>query len=343
MSDKTSEFIDHLFNAISNDPLMSAELKISLLRLQLPIHKLSQSDPSFISNPKHPARRTLFITKKLSQHIKCSNDIVKAGHILSELYNSNANANNFTAINSQLEIFAHSLQDNAAIPSGESSHYKAILNNKIKYCIQGYDIPAPCQDLILKLWPTTLFNLLKNHGEQSDQWINATSMYNELLNAIQNIESTQQYKTLKSNYIKIVRRNNHMLQTYNNKNAVEVSIKSLLAHFNHNLQHSSFMPNRVNSNPQNTQQKILSLPLNVKPGVWCEIHINDATPTRRLRLSLINTHSGTLMFVNRKGIKMLEKDAAEFTEELSQGLSRIYKHDALFTRPTTKAQLKKIG
>jgi len=343
MSEKISEFIDHLFNAISSDPDIPAELKISLLRLQLPIHKLSQSDHSFISNPKHPARRTLFITKKLSKYLNTSNDILKAERIISSLYGSNANIANFSSINLQLEKLTHAFQTNDVNHSNKSSHFKTILNNKIKHCIQGYDIPAPCQTLILKLWPTTLFSLLKMHGENSNQWNSAIDMYNELLSAIQNIESSEQNKTLKATYIKIVRRNNHLLQAFNNKSTVEESMKLLLAHFNHSIQTFNSISNNYNSSPQSVQNKIFSLPSNVKPGVWCEIYISDATPTRRLRLSLINTHTGALIFVNRKGIKMLEKDAAEFTEELDQGLSRVYKHDALFTRPSTKTQLKKIG
>ena len=86
-----------------------------------------------------------------------------------------------------------------------------------------------------------------------------------------------------------------------------------------------------------------SLPKEVKHGVWCEIYIDDVTPKRRLRLSLINSQTGVLIFVNRNGIKKLEKDASEFANEIEKGLSMIYTHDALFTKPTTKKQYKKIG
>jgi len=347
MSDKLSDFIDQLFNAISSDAELPAEFKIALLRLQLPIHKLSQTDPGFLTNPKHPARRTLFITKQLSKHIKNSSDVSITERILSELFNSNPNASKFSAINRQLEKFTQTLQkkhkEHSQNNLDPNTHFKKIVNHKVKHCIQGCDIPTPCQDLILKLWPTTLFYLLKKHNINSTQWVKALSIFNELLNAIQPIQNPKQYKLLKISYMNIVRRNNHLLQRYNHEDIVETSIKSLLSHFNHMLRNSEFVVKQTSSDTQSVQQKITLLPSNVKPGVWCEIFIDDAVPTRRLRLALINNHTGMLIFVNRKGIKMLEKDAAEFTNELNKGLSKIYKHDALFTKPASKSQFRKIG
>lgn len=343
MSDNPAEYIARLFNTISSDPYLQAELKISLLQLQLPIHKLSQNDPSFISNSKHPARRTLFITKKLSKNIKNNHGAIKIDRILSKLYNSQPNANDFLSVNQQLERFMASLQNNSPKLPNKKHQIKSIVNSNIKQCINGLHIPARCQDLVLKLWPTALFFILKNHGGQSPQWHNAINTYSELLNSIQAIENATQYCNLKDCYMDIVRRNNHILKLYNPEDIIEAAMKLLLTHFNQALSNSNFITNNKNINTSSTQYKISSLPTFVKPGTWCEIFIDENTPTRRLRLSLINSHTGMLIFVNRKGIKMLEKDAAVFAEELTNGLSKVYKHDTLFTKPTTKPQFRKIG
>ncbi|VAW64049.1 hypothetical protein MNBD_GAMMA08-1047, partial [hydrothermal vent metagenome] len=172
MSDKQSEFIEQLFNTISSDPVMASDLKISLLKLQLPIHKLSLIDPYFISNSKHPARRTLFITRRLCALSKNNATIInKIQLILSEL-GSTPNANKFATINHQLDKLANSIKSvNASkkSPINKLSSLQLTLHQKIKHCIQGHDIPAPCQELVLKLWPQTLFVVLEKHGESSPQ------------------------------------------------------------------------------------------------------------------------------------------------------------------------------
>ena len=345
MTDKQSEFIEQLFNTISSDPVMSAELKISLLRLQLPIHKLSLADSSFFSNPKHPARRTLFIVKNLARISTNDSSIIKKiDIILSELFNSNPNANKFSIVNQNLEKLTTVCKKNNVDSSNTNSpQIKSQLSHKIKHCLQGYDIPAPCQDLILKLWPNTLFYILKNHGDNNSQWNSAINLYSELLDSIQNIKSFEQHSKLKNGFMKVVRSNNNMLLLYNQSDKVEPAIKSLIGHYNHILGNSHFSNTAAAPTTNNHLDDIASLPASVKPGIWCEIYISSNSPARRLRLSLINTQTGQLIFVNRKGIKMLEKHAADFTKELKNGLSRIYKHDALFTRPSERTRFQKIG
>jgi len=349
MTDKQSEFIEHLFNTISNDPTMPADLKISLLRLQIPIHKLSLTDPHFISNPRHPARYTLSISKKISVLAKNNAGVIKKTEcILSELLNIAPNINKFSATNQQLEKLAASLKkkspDISSCEQNNNPQLKRLIAVKIKHCIQGYNIPSSCQDLVFKLWPVALFHLLKTHGENSSQWCNSINMYCELLDSIQTITDVNQHANLKESFIKIARKNNSLLLLYNQNEPVETAIKSLINHFNQLLKNSDFSStSTIKSDKKSVLSKISSLPAAIKPGVWCEIYINDTTPHRRLRLSFINMDTGNLVFVNRNGIKKLEKDAADFTEELNRGLSKLYKHDALFTKSSTKTEFKKIG
>jgi len=348
MTDKKSEFIEQLFNAISNDPTLHAELKIPLLRLQLPIHKLCHSDPYFITNSKHPARQTLLLVKQLSILSKNDSSIIKKIElILSELFTSSPGANRFAQINLQLDKMINLLSNNPgksiSTDNNTKNQLKALLSEKIKHCIEGHEIPAPCQNIALKLWPKTLFYVLKTHGVKSSQWNNAVAMYSNLLDSIQLIKSAAQHNRLKDSFMNIVRSNNNMLLLYHQEKTVEPEIKSLITHFNQLLKSSSYSGRPDKHNPEKTEHKSLDISPAIKPGIWCEIYIDDITPARRLKLSLINIETGMLIFVNRKGIKKLEKNAREFSEELDRGLSKIYKHDALFTKPSIKTQYKKIS
>jgi len=347
MTDKKSEFIEQIFNTISNDPTLPAELKIPLLRLQLPVHNLCQSDPYFITNSKHPARQTLLKVKQLS--VLCKNDssqIKKIDFILSDLFISSPGASKFSQINLQLDKLFISLSNRsdgtASTTKNHKNHLKTLLSEKIKHCIQGHEIPAPCQNIVLKLWPNALFYLLKTHGEESSQWNNAIIMYGNLLDSIQTISSVAQHRHLKDSFMNIVRSNNNMLLLYHQDSVVEPAIKSLITHYNKLLKSSDICEQNTNQS-QSTAIKPLDISPAIKPGIWCEIYIDDITPSRRLKLSLINMETGMLIFVNRKGIKKLEKNAKEFSDEIDRGLSRIYKHDALFTKPSSKTQYQKIG
>jgi len=348
MTDRQTDFVEQLFNAFSSDPTMPAELKISLLRLQLPVHKLSQSDNHFITNEKHPARRTLFTLKRLSHFAKSDSSLIeKVDLILSELMKSSPTAINFGHANQRLELLAQNLESAASesltTKNDQGDKLKQYLNNKIKLCIQGNKIPNTCQDLILRLWPNALFYLLKTHGEKSPHWVNAIEMYCELLDAIQPIANIEQHRQLKDRFMSIARSNNNMLLLYHQESKVEPAIKALITHFNKMLGKSTQTNQTNNRATPSVSDRISSLPSDIKPGIWCEIYIDDVTPSRRLRLSVINIKTGALIFVNRKGIKKLEKDALEFSHELKRGLSKVYKHDALFTKPKSKTSYQKIG
>ncbi len=338
MADRQTSFIEQLFNTISNDPTMPAELKLSLMRLQLPIHTLSLNDPHFLSNDKHPARKTLLIAKRLSNYAKKDTNLIKKiDIIISELYSSSSTATQFASANNQFERLIQQLQiNNSNAPAQEQApidkvDLKTYLNKKIKLCLQGNQIPNECKVLILKLWPAALFHLIKTHGEKTRHWNNALDMFMELIDSLQPLSSIEEYRSLKDSYMKIARSNNNMLLLYHDEKNVEASIKSLIAHYNHILGNSNYGQAAHNMRQISVLDKISSLPSNIKPGVWCEIFIDDAIPKRRLRLSLINIETGMLLFVNRNGVKKLEKDALEFSEELRKGLSRIYTHAELFS------------
>lgn len=218
---------------------------------------------------------------------------------------------------------------------------KQRLKTKLRYCLQHRQVPESCQQLVFKLWPTALFNILKQHDEHSSQWQSAIRLYRELIDSIQPVENRSQYRQLKSDYLPLVRNSNNILLLYHHENRIEPAIKSLLAFYNQSLQTASARL-KPTADPD-ALNKISRLPSMVKPGIWCELYIDEKTPPRRLRLAIINCQTGQLIFVNRHGIKMLEKDADDFTNELLDARSRIYKHDSLFSRGSDKTPFQKIG
>jgi hypothetical protein len=78
------------------------------------------------------------------------------------------------------------------------------------------------------------------------------------------------------------------------------------------------------------QEKLGQLPSMVHPGVWFEIYNGDDKAVRRLKLSVILTGIAKLVFVDRKGIKVIEKDAADFAAELTSEKSRFIADHSTF-------------
>jgi hypothetical protein len=78
------------------------------------------------------------------------------------------------------------------------------------------------------------------------------------------------------------------------------------------------------------QEKLGKLPNMVHPGVWFEIYNGDDKAVRRLKLSVILTGIAKLVFVDRKGMKVIEKDAADFAAELTSEKSRFIADHSTF-------------
>jgi len=78
------------------------------------------------------------------------------------------------------------------------------------------------------------------------------------------------------------------------------------------------------------RQKISALPREVRPGVWFEIFTGEDHAVRRLKLSVIIMDEAKLIFVDRLGKKIIDKDAAVFNEELTAEKSKIIADHSAF-------------
>ena len=72
------------------------------------------------------------------------------------------------------------------------------------------------------------------------------------------------------------------------------------------------------------------MPEVIKPGVWFEVYDGEDRPVRRLKLSVIIVEEARLIFVNRHGKKILEKDVEEFTRELEDERSAAIADHSVF-------------
>jgi hypothetical protein len=78
------------------------------------------------------------------------------------------------------------------------------------------------------------------------------------------------------------------------------------------------------------REKISRLPGNLHPGIWFEIFNGDDKPVRRLKLSVVLTEVAKLIFVDCHGVKVIEKDAADFANELENEQSKFIADHSTF-------------
>jgi hypothetical protein len=78
------------------------------------------------------------------------------------------------------------------------------------------------------------------------------------------------------------------------------------------------------------QEKISRLPGDLHPGIWFEIFNGDEKPVRRLKLSVVLTEVAKLIFVDCHGVKVIEKDAGDFANELENEQSRFIADHSTF-------------
>jgi len=79
-----------------------------------------------------------------------------------------------------------------------------------------------------------------------------------------------------------------------------------------------------------SRAKIAQLPLEVRPGVWFKVFNGDGSAARRAKLSVIIMEEAKLIFVDRVGVKVIEKDAETFTNELATDSSIIIADHSAF-------------
>ncbi len=78
------------------------------------------------------------------------------------------------------------------------------------------------------------------------------------------------------------------------------------------------------------REKIARLGSETRPGDWYEVYNGEDRAVRRLKLSVILTEAAKLIFVDRRGVKVIEKDVSDFIEELNDNRSRMIADHSAF-------------
>ncbi|MBN4063411.1 DUF1631 family protein [Cardiobacterium sp. AH-315-I02] len=375
LDERSIDFVGMMFGAIADDDTVSEIMTNLIYHLQIPVMKVAMIDRSLFESETHPARATvdLLTTAGMGINIKEDHlyheleeivdsildkfdiDIVTFEKAVDDLENIIKKEERLTT-ETEREQQKKILQE----------HARSIVISQLKMVSCEKQIPDKIRPLVLKHWSTLMLNRYIRHGRNSEQWLQSVMLLKLLLKCIQPIKYASQYNLVKKNHMALIEtvddELNHTQQDKNNINKQIVELKSYFIQMiddyglkivdnndsrglNEVLDEtmSEASVDNIEDELQHVQQqteiakqKIARLPSTTKPGVWYEIYNGEDKPIRRLKLSVILTDAAQLIFVDRRGIKIIEKDAEDFAKELEENRSRILADHSAFEQALGK-------
>jgi len=346
-----------MFGAISDDETVSEIMTNLIYQLQIPVMKVAMMDRTLFEEEMHPARSTVDLLTTAGKGInvkqdrlyddledivdsileKFDIDIVtfeKAADDLREIISKEEELATETERQQQKEIL--------------QAHARNIVVSQIKMISCEKTIPGDVRPLVLKHWSTLMLNRYIRHGRDSSEWVQSVMLLKLLLKCLQPIKYKSQLNMVKNNHMALLEAvNDELYNTRQDKSDITSQIETLRTVFLEMLDSHNFKIVDADNNDisdeeltsssvddteeelktikeqtEKAKDKIAQLSSSTRPGVWYEIYNGEDKPVRRLKLSVILTDAAQLVFVDRKGLKVIEKDAEEFANELDDNRSR---------------------
>ena len=353
---RTIDFVEMIFGAFLRDANITYAIKSLLLRMQIPIIKIALLDLKFFYNPKHPARHVLDTIAHIGIGIEDKNSTVyQTMELIVEqlLRGFTTNISTFnTALSSlsrltDIEKKKQELNEVQTRQQIRQEHARQLVMAELQLHMIGKIVPKNVQPLILKYWSTLMFHACIKHGKDSSQWKHSVIMLKRLVNSLQPIKNEDTWLFLKWNYKQLIAGIKLGLdETKQSKEHVFSAVQLLTRTYETMMAESPHQSNVTHNIPATAdafadgdhidekllvaKQKIARLPTEVRPGVWFEVYDGNNRPIRRFKLSVIVAEDAHLVFVDRLGVKGIEKDVDIFISELRSGKSRMIADHSIF-------------
>jgi hypothetical protein len=364
LDERSIDFVGMMFDAITSDESISPVITDLVMQLQIPLIKVAVSDEELFSNEQHSARTVLNLIPKAGQGVTEKQD-----HVYSDLEAIVNNILNEYEIDTvcfdravdKLNQLISKEENLARLKSQEQQgeiireHARSVVITELRDLTTNKTIPKDVQPLVLNNWSTLMLNRHMKHGKDSYQWMESIVLLKLLLKCLQPIHQKSQWEFLNNNQAALVEAvNDELYDTRQSRQDIDARMDLLKKTFMHMLDEFGYkveqaevveessliddansisIDQELDSARKQAQialDKISRLPESVKPGVWFEVFNGSDHAVRRVKMSTILTEAAKIIFVDRKGIKIIEKDAGDFADELSQNRSRVLADHSTF-------------
>ena len=365
LDERSIDFVGMMFGAIADDETVSQIMTNLIYQLQVPVIKVAMSDTSMFDDENHPARATVDLLTTAGKGINSEEDRLynELETIVDDILDEfDIDIRAFEKAVDELEEIIR--KEQALSDETEKQQQKQILQEHARHIVItqlkmiscNKKIPNEVRPLVLKHWSTLMLNRYIRHGRDSQQWMQSVLLLKLLLKCMQPIRYPSQLALVKNNHIALIEAvNDELYETKQDKESIRDQINTLKAHFvkmiedydlqvvdenNERITEESLQEEstegtqeeleQIQEQIETAKQKIAQLSSSTKPGVWYEIYNGEDRAVRRLKLSVILTDAAQLIFVDRKGMKVIEKDAAVFAKELEENRSRVIADHSTF-------------
>jgi hypothetical protein len=363
VSEKTIDFIKLIFDAIIEDKSITDTIKTLLLSLQIPIIKAAMLDSDFFIDDEHPARQLLDKIAEAGVGVSGHTDTVfaKIEKIVKKLLNEYTDKiESFQTAVDELNLLTENIyeqaqeQEELSQKEVKHAHAKNIVLQEIRKVTLGKELPTGIRTLVLKVWPSLMFNHYLKNGKANDEWVEMLMMLDKIIDSVQPIRSKEAFEELGMSYEDIVLATQEKLKCCRKSRSIVDQVISDLRETYEKLMATKGSPEEIAAQqeielsketvteeeteaaePEETldqmaKRKLAMLPDEVQAGTWCIIYNGEDKPVRRLKLAVLLVQDATLVFVDHLGNVVIEKDAEVFANELEQGLSGIIMQHSVF-------------
>ena len=358
VAEKTIDFIELIFVAIIDDEDISDSIKTLLLRLQIPVIKIAMIDHDFFIHDDHPARVLLDNIAHVGIGVSDHSDeiYIHLNKIVTTLVNEfELQPNSFQTALDTLNSFLEEREAEALTKEKEEQkkvlreHARSTVLKSLRTATRGKILPETIHALILKRWPTMMYNHYLEFGKENDEWVNIVDTLRSIINSVQPLSNANDLDHLTNTRLHLIKTTRSYLQTTNHsENDIEQVTQDLIRIHQSHIDQADFSEAPQSDEIEElTKKKIatetapveeednddlpkLSLPSNMVPGMWFQVYNGEGKAQRRCKLSVVILEDQNLVFVNYHGEVIIEKNLGNFLDELDNGKSKVIMGHSIF-------------
>ncbi|WP_273202920.1 DUF1631 domain-containing protein [Marinobacter subterrani] len=362
--------VSMLFEFILDDYNLSAPVQVLISRLQIPILKVVIRDKSFFSQATHPARRLLNSLARAgigwsSSDEKTRDKLYNQIHnIVQRILNEfDGDVALFETLNQEFEKFLERENRKAALVEQrtresergriKSQTAQRTVDNLLKEKVARYKLPASIHDILMNGWSRVMF-LAYLRDDVEHRWHATVKVVDDLiwcLHPHQQDEERDQWVRVVPGLLKALRSGLDEV-SYNSSRMDE-----MMGHLKHELA-EAFRTNaaieaRQDSPEELEEEEIATLHQtaverqqeleeaaiseyvaqidSIEIGNWVEFRLVNGA-NFRCKLSAIIDEADCFVFVNRMGLKVIEKTRTQLAHEMRRGRLTLLEQGALIDR-----------
>ena len=362
IAEKTIDFIELIFDAIIDDDNISDTIKTLLLRLQIPVIKASMIDQEFFIYDEHPARVLLDKIAHVGIGVTDRNDEVfdHLDKIVTTLVNEfELQADSFQVALGHLNAFLEEREARALKKEEEEQrkvlreHARSTVLKALRTATRGKILPETIHALVLKRWPTMMYNHYLKHGKENDEWVAIVDTLRSIINSVQPLKNINDLDHLTSNREHLIETTRAYLKTTNqSEEDIEQVTQDLIDIHQSLIDQTDFEDQQetVEEETENTdtieepsteeasteeqidedEPEKLQLPSSIVPGMWFQVYTGEDKALRRCKLSVVILEDQMLVFVNYQGEVIVEKNLGDFLDEIANEKSKVIMGHSVF-------------